>query len=39
MILVGAVLWDKQPWKLVAIHGDDWLVKILLIAVILGVWR
>ena len=39
MILVGSVMWDKRPWKLAAIHAGDWLVKILLMAVILGVWR
>jgi len=39
MILLGATLWDKRPWKLSAIHGGDWLGKILLVAVILGLWR
>jgi hypothetical protein len=39
MILLGATLWDKRPWMLSAIHGGDWLLKILLVAVILGVWR
>ena len=38
MILVGATLWDKRPWKLSTIHGGDWLIKILLVAVILGAW-
>ena len=39
MILVGASLWDKRPWKLSAIHGGDWLFKILIVAVMLGMWR
>jgi len=39
MILSGSVLWDKRPWKLAAIHAGDWLLKILVVAVILGVWR
>ena len=39
MILAGSVIWDKRPWKLAAIHAGDWLVKLLLMAVILGVWR
>jgi len=38
MILTGATLWDKRPWKLSAIHVGDWLIKILLVAVILGAW-
>jgi len=39
MILVGATLWDKVPWKLTAIHAGDWLLKILLVSLILGAWR
>jgi hypothetical protein len=39
MILLGAALWDKRPWKLVAIHGGDWLLKILIVAFMLGLWR
>ena|SRR5438105_15010629 len=39
MILVGSVTWDRRPWQLAAIHAGDWIVKTLLIAVILGVWR
>ena len=39
MILVGSVLWDKVPWELAAIHAGDWLVKLLVMAIILGAWR
>ena len=39
MILVGSVMWDQRPWQLAAIHAGDWILKILLMAVILGVWR
>ena len=39
MLLVGSVMWENVPWMLAAIHAGDWLVKILLVAVILGVWR
>jgi hypothetical protein len=39
MLLIGAVLHEKMPWKLYAIHAGDALVKTLLMAVILGVWR
>lgn len=39
LILSGASLWDKRPWKLSAIHGGDWLFKILIVSVILGLWR
>jgi len=39
MLLMGAVLHEKMPWMLYAIHAGDALVKTLLMAVILGVWR
>lgn len=39
MILVGSVVWDRRPWKLAAIHAGDWLVKLLLMAIMLAVWR
>jgi hypothetical protein len=38
-MLVGASLWDNKPWLLSAIHGGDWLVKMLVMAVVVGVWR
>ena len=38
ILLSGSVLYEKVPWRLAAIHAGDWLVKLLLIAVILGVW-
>ncbi len=38
-MLVGASLWDNKLWMLSVIHGGDWLVKMLLMAVIVGVWR
>ena len=39
MLLMGAVLHEKMPWMLYAIHVGDALVKTLVMAVILGVWR
>ena len=39
MILTGSVVWDRRPWKLAAIHAGDWLVKIVLMAIMLAVWR
>jgi hypothetical protein len=36
---VGSMLWEKVPVKMAAIHTGDWLVKLVLIAVIVGVWR
>jgi hypothetical protein len=39
VLLSGSVMWQNVPWALAAIHAGDWLVKILLITVIAGVWR
>jgi hypothetical protein len=39
ILLVGSVIHDNVPWRLAAIHAGDWLLKILLMAVILGMGR
>jgi uncharacterized protein DUF1761 len=39
LILLGSVVHENVPLMLAAIHAGDWLVKLLLIAVIVGVWR
>ena len=39
MILLGSVVHENVPLMLAAIHAGDWLVKLLLMSVILGVWR
>jgi len=39
LMWVGAVTWEQNPWQVAAIHSGDWLLKIVLIAVILTAWR
>jgi hypothetical protein len=39
MIILGSVVHENVPLMLAAIHAGDWLVKLLLMAVILGVRR
>jgi glycerol uptake facilitator-like aquaporin len=39
ILLSGSVLWDKVPKKLAAIHAGDWVIKLMLIALIVGSWR
>jgi hypothetical protein len=39
MMWVGAIMWEKTPWPVAAIHSGDWLVKTTLISLILGLWR
>jgi hypothetical protein len=36
---VGSIMWEKVSWRMAAIHAGDWLVKLVLIAAIVGVWR
>ena len=38
MMWVGAMMWEKTPWQIAAIHSGDWLLKTILITAILGVW-
>lgn len=38
VLWIGAVMWEKVRWKLAAIHAGDWLMKVLVIAVIVSVW-
>lgn len=39
VLLTGSVIHENVPWKLAAIHAGDWLVKLVVIAVIVGLWR
>jgi hypothetical protein len=36
VLLTGSILWERVPPVTAAIHAGDWLIKLLLIAVILG---
>jgi Protein of unknown function (DUF1761) len=38
-ILSGSIVWDSVPWRLAAIHAGDWLLKAVLIALVVGLWR
>ena len=37
-ILVGSVLHENYPWMLASIHAGDWLIKLLVMSLIIGVW-
>jgi hypothetical protein len=39
LMWVGAVMWERSPWQVAAIHSGDWLVKIVLISSMLTVWN
>lgn len=34
VLLTGSVVHEKVPWKLAAIHGGDWLLKLALISAV-----
>jgi len=36
---LGSILGEDVPLRLAAIHAGDWLIKLVLMAVLLGVWR
>lgn len=35
----SSMIWEKAPLKLAAIHAGDWLLKLVIIAGIVGAWR
>lgn len=39
VLLIGSVLWEDVPVRLATLHAGDWLVKLLVIAVIISSWR
>ena len=39
VLLTGSVVHEKVPWQQAAIHAGDWLVKLLLIATVVGEGR
>jgi Protein of unknown function (DUF1761) len=36
VLLTGSVVHEKVPWQQAAIHAGDWLVKLLLMATVVG---
>jgi Protein of unknown function (DUF1761) len=39
VLLIAPVIWGGQPWKLAVLHSGDWLVKLTVMTVIIGVWH
>lgn len=37
MLWVGAILHEGTPWRMAALHGGDWLLKLVVITVILSI--
>ena len=38
VLLTGSVIWERLPPMLAAIHAGDWLLKLLVIALIVALW-
>jgi hypothetical protein len=38
VLLSGSVMWDRVPVVTAARHGGDWLVKLLAVSAIVGLW-
>jgi hypothetical protein len=39
VLWLGAIVHEKSPWRLAAIHAGDWLLKLPLVGLIVGVWH
>lgn len=39
VLLSGSVVHEKVPVKLAVLHSGDWLLKLLVITVVVGLWR
>ncbi len=39
VLWIGAIIWENVPLQLAAVHAGDWLVKLVIVAAIVGVWR
>ena len=39
VLWTGALIWENTHWKLAALHGGDWLAKLLVVALIVSVWQ
>jgi hypothetical protein len=38
VLLIGSMMWEKTPAATAALHGGDWLIKLLAMALIIGFW-
>jgi hypothetical protein len=38
VLWTGAMLWEGTPLRQAALHGGDWLVKLVSVAAIVSVW-
>lgn len=39
VLLAGSMLHENVSWRLAVLHAGDWLIKLVVVAVILELWR
>lgn len=39
VLWAGALLHERTPWRLAAIHAGDWLIKLLVVTVVVSIWQ
>jgi len=39
VLLTGSMMWEKVPAVTAILHAGDWLLKLVVICVIVGLWR
>lgn len=39
VLCTGAMIWERTPWRLAAIHAGDWLAKLIVVGVIVSAWQ
>lgn len=38
VLLTGSMIWDRVPAPTAALHAGDWLLKLVVISAIVGLW-
>ena len=38
VLWTGAIIWENTPWRQAALHGGDWLAKLVVVGVLVSVW-
>ncbi len=38
VLLSGSVLHERVPWRLAAVHAGDWLLKLVAVTLVVGLW-
>jgi Protein of unknown function (DUF1761) len=38
VLLTGSMMWEKVPAPTALLHAGDWLLKLVVIAAIVGLW-